>query len=103
MFLIVLGVMHQRVKTVDLMSKTHRLVTLTKSSHPGVFCKKLFLEIARNSQKKAYATVSFLTKLQASACEFCEISMKPFLSENLWPLEWRSLRQQLAAPIPLLL
>ena len=31
----------------------------------GVLCKKLFLEIWQNSQKNAYASVSFSIKLQA--------------------------------------
>ena len=55
--------------------------------------KKVFLEISQNSQKNTCATVSFLIKLQAEACnfikketlaqafsgEFCEISKNTFL------------------------
>ena len=54
--------------------------------------KKLFLEISQNSQENTCARVSFLIKLQASACnfikketlaqvffcEFCEISKNTF-------------------------
>ena len=54
--------------------------------------KKVFLEISHNSQEKTCVRISFLTKLQASACkfikkdslaqvsscEFCEISKNTF-------------------------
>ena len=59
--------------------------------------KKVFLEISQNSQENICATVSFLIKLQASACnfikkktlaqafscEFCEISKNTFFTERL--------------------
>ena len=32
--------------------------------------KKMFLEFSQNSQENTYARVSFLTKLQAEACNF---------------------------------
>ena len=38
-----------------------------KSSRPEVFCKKVSLEISKNSQKSTCATVSFSIKLQAEA------------------------------------
>ena len=53
-----------------------------KSSRPGVFCKKVFLEISQNSQGNTCARISILTKLdfinteilaQMFSCEFCEI------------------------------
>ena len=37
-----------------------------RSSHPEVFCKKVFLENLQNSQKNTYARVSFIIKLQSS-------------------------------------
>ena len=40
--------------------------------------KKLFLKMSKNSQENTCARVYFLIKLQASACEFCEISKKTF-------------------------
>ena len=44
--------------------------------------KKVFLEIWQNSQETTCARVSFLIKLQASSCEFCEISQTPFCIEH---------------------
>ena len=41
-------------------------VSSFRSSHPDVFCEKMFLEISRNSEENTCATVSFLIKLQAS-------------------------------------
>ena len=38
---------------------------ITSSSRPEMPCKKLFLEILQNLQKKTCAIVSFLIKLQA--------------------------------------
>ena len=45
--------------------------------------KKVFLEISQNSPENTCARVCFLIKLQA--CELCEISKNPFLTE---PLRW---------------
>ena len=36
-----------------------------RTSHPEVFCKKMFLKILQNSQKSIFAGIFFLTKLQA--------------------------------------
>ena len=36
-----------------------------RSSRLEVFCKKMFLEISKNSQENTCARVSFLIKLQA--------------------------------------
>ena len=36
----------------------------TRSSHPEVFCKKMFLKILQISQKSVFAGVLFLIKLQ---------------------------------------
>ena len=63
-----------------------------RCSRPEVFLKKEFLEIPQNSQENTCTRVSFLIKLQASACnfikietlaqvfscEFCEISKNTF-------------------------
>ena len=35
------------------------------------FVKKVFLKVSQNSQEKTCTRVSFLVKLQASACYFC--------------------------------
>ena len=43
---------------------------IIKSSLPEVFCKKLFWKILQNSPENICARVSFLIKLQASACNF---------------------------------
>ena len=40
-----------------------------------LYCKKVFLEILQNLQENNFARVSFLIKLQASACNF--IKKKP--------------------------
>ena len=37
-----------------------------RSSHPEMFCEKLFLEISQNSKENTCARVSFVIKLQAS-------------------------------------
>ena len=37
----------------------------SRSSRPGILCKRLFLKILQNSQENTSAGVSFLTKLQA--------------------------------------
>ena len=58
----------------------------------------MFLEISQNSQENPCARLSFLIKLQASACsfiiretqaqvfslDFCEISKNTFFTEYLW-------------------
>ena len=71
---------------------------LFRSSRPGVFCKKLFLEISRNSQVNICARVSFnkvaglrpqacnFIKKEALAqefsCEFCKTSKNTFFRET---------------------
>ena len=42
-----------------------------------VFYKKVFLKILQNSQENTCARVSFLTKLQASACNFLKKETLP--------------------------
>ena len=42
-----------------------KLLVNTRSSHPKVFCKKMFSKILQNSQKNVFAGVRFLIKLQA--------------------------------------
>ena len=66
-------------------------VTQTRSSHPEVFCKNVFLEISQNSQENTCARDSFLIKLQVFSCEFCEISINSFFIEHFW---WLLLSKQ---------
>ena len=40
-------------------------IWIARSSQPGMFCKKVFLEISQNSQENTCTRVSFLIKLQA--------------------------------------
>ena len=63
----------------------------------SVLSKKVFLKISQNSQENTCARVSFLIKLQASACnfitketlaqvfscEFCEFSKSTYFEEHL--------------------
>ena len=71
---------------------------MLRSSHPDVFCKKVFLEISQNSQENTCARVSFLIKLQAPpatllkkrlwhSCfpvNFVKFPSTPFFIEHLW-------------------
>ena len=64
--------------------------SLPRSSRPEVFCKKIFLEISKNSQENTCARASFLIKSQACSfikkdalaqvfsCEFYEIFKNTF-------------------------
>ena len=66
-----------------------------RSRHQRCSIKKVFLKISQNSQENTCARVTFLIKLQASACnfikkatlaqvfscEFCEILGTPFLND----------------------
>ena len=49
-----------------------KLQVNTKSSHPEVFCKKMFLKILQISQKNVFAGVPFLIKLQAGNLKLSE-------------------------------
>ena len=42
-----------------------------RSSHPEVFCQKMFLKILQNSQKNIFARISFLITLQAGVLRAC--------------------------------
>ena len=55
-----------------------RKIGLIRSSRPEVFCKKVFLEISKNSQENTCASVSFLINLQVLSCEFFQISKNTF-------------------------
>ena len=69
-----------------------------RSSCPEVFCKRMFLNILKNSQENTCAWVSFLIKLQARSttlskketlaqvfsCEFCKIFKNIVTIEHLW-------------------
>ena len=44
----------------------------------------MFLEISQNLQENTCARVSFLVKLHAGACEFCEIFINNLLTNHLW-------------------
>ena len=45
-------------------------LNLDRSSYPKVFCEKVFLKFSQNLQENTCPRVSFLMKLQASACNF---------------------------------
>ena len=49
-----------------------KLQVNTRSSHPEVFCKKMFLKILQISQKNVFAGVPFLIKLQAGNLKLSE-------------------------------
>ena len=49
-----------------------KLQVNTRTSHREVFCKKMFLKVLQNSQKKVFAGVSFLIKLQAGNMKLSE-------------------------------
>ena len=49
-----------------------KLQVNTRTSHPEVFCKKMFLKVLQNSQKNVFAGVSFLIKLQAGNMNLSE-------------------------------
>ena len=53
---------------------------LYRSRRPGVFCKKMLLEISQNSQGNTCTRFSLLIKTlaQVFSCEFCEISQNTF-------------------------
>ena len=44
----------------------------------------MFLEISQNSQENTCVRASFLIKLQAFSCEFCEISKNTVFTEHVW-------------------
>ena len=56
-----------------------KLQVNTRSSHPEVFCKKMFLKILQNSQKNAFAGVPFLMKLQAGKLKLSEAATEDVL------------------------
>ena len=49
-----------------------KLQVNTRSSHPEVFCKKMFLKILQISQKNVFTGVPFLIKLQAGNLKLSE-------------------------------
>ena len=62
-----------------------------RSSHRRILWKKVLLEISQNLQENTCARVFFLTKLQASACNFVGketlaqlFSKNTFFTEYLW-------------------
>ena len=61
------------------------IFTAPEAATRGVLCKKVFLEISRNSQENTCVRVSFLIKTlaQVFSCEFCEISKNTFFTEHL--------------------
>ena len=59
-------------KTCQCCSSMKPQETNTRSSRQGCSMKKVFLEILQNSQENTCARVSFLIKLQTSACNFIE-------------------------------
>ena len=51
----------------------------TRSSHPEVFWKKMFLEVLQNSQKNAFAGVPLLIKLQTKNLNLSEAATRDVL------------------------
>ena len=49
-----------------------KLQVNTRSSHPEVFCKKMFLKILQISQKNVFVGVPFIIKLQAGNLKLSE-------------------------------
>ena len=56
-----------------------KLLLNTRSSHPEVFCKKMFFKALQNSQKNVFAGVSFLIKLQAGNLKLSEAATRNVL------------------------
>ena len=55
-----------------VLKKLLKIQINTKTSHPEVFCQKMFLKILQNLQKNIFARVSFLIKLQAGNLKLAE-------------------------------
>ena len=57
-----------KIKQLSLSKKRKKFLTHIlecRSTHPEVFCEKVFLEISQNSQRNTCARVSFFIKLKA--------------------------------------
>ena len=55
-----------------VLKKLLKIQINTKTSHPEVFCQKMFLKILQNLLKNIFARVSFLIKLQAGNLKLAE-------------------------------
>ena len=55
-----------RLKLIHFVLVRKTDMVIVRSSRPEVFCKKVFLEILKNSQEDTCGRVSFLIKLQTS-------------------------------------
>ena len=56
----------------------------TRSSHPEVFCKKMFLKILQISQKNVFARVPFIIKLQAGNLKLSEVATGNVLLQKVF-------------------
>ena len=59
---------------------------LPRSSRPDVFCKKVFLEISKNSQENTGARASFLIKSQACSFIKKDALAQVFLSSEFYEI-----------------
>ena len=68
----ILKLVHEVSSFLEVLNKRGDLKNISrftvkhKSSHPEVFCQKKFLKILQNLQKKVFAGVSFLVRLQSA-------------------------------------
>ena len=60
------------------------LLVNTRSSHPEVFCKKMFLKILQISQKIVFAGVPFIIKLQAGNLKLSEAATGSVLLKKVF-------------------
>ena len=56
----------------------------TRSTHPEVFCKKIFLKILQISQKNIISGVPFITKLQAGNLKLSRAATGNVLSKKVF-------------------
>ena len=61
-----------------------KLQVNTRSSHPEVFCKKMFLKILQISQKNIFVGVPFLIKLQAGNLKLSETATEDVLLRKVF-------------------
>ena len=88
----------ERIQYFEISILVQLQLSIFKSNHAEVFCNKGLLKISENSQENTCTRVSFLRKLQSSACNFikqesrtqvfsceiCETFKKTFLYRTLW-------------------
>ena len=60
----------ERIQYFEISILVQLQLSIFKSNHAEVFCNKGLLKISENSQENTCTRVSFLRKLQSSACNF---------------------------------